>query len=99
MSEAASDLDKTASELEEASRETAQARKRAWIADCGREGHNMQAVSYTHLDVYKRQAPALDALVMLLVGTVREVKAGDVHAGLDHFAQRILCLLYTSRCV
>ena len=42
LSEAASDLDKTASELEEASRETAQARKRAWIADCGREGHNMQ---------------------------------------------------------
>ena len=37
-----------------------------------------------------KTAHALDALVMLLVGTVREVKAGDVHAGLDHFAQRIL---------
>ena len=35
-------------------------------------------------------ADALDATVVLLVGAVREVEAGDVHARLDHLAQDIV---------
>ena len=42
-------------------------------------------VSYTHLDVYKRQSDACPCCFALPIGTAR--------------ALRRLCLLYTSRCV
>ena len=35
-------LDEVAAELEQASEETARAKERAWLADCGRDGYNMQ---------------------------------------------------------
>ena len=37
-------------------------------------------------------ADALDALVMLLIGAVREVEAGDVHARLDHLAEGLVAV-------
>ena len=57
-------------------------------------------VSYTHLDVYKRQ----------MLGRARQVKVtkedttivdgmGDKKAIADRVAQIKACLLYTSRCV
>ena len=71
------------------------------------------AVSYTHLDVYKRQVPArADKLLALqhaayaieaeLIGDDRipplhEDEAGLIAAGLSWLLE--LCLLYTSRCV
>lgn len=42
LSSAADELDEAASELSRASEETTAARKDAWIADCGRDGRNMQ---------------------------------------------------------
>ena len=51
------------------------------------------AVSYTHLDVYKRQAFAAYA-----------VSSDSVYAGNKNYEQKVaeqigVCLLYTSRCV
>lgn len=42
LQDASDQLDQVAQELEEAGEKTAQAKERAWIADCGREGYNMQ---------------------------------------------------------
>lgn len=42
LQNASENLDKVAQELEEASEKTAAAKERAWIADCGRDGYNMQ---------------------------------------------------------
>ena len=51
-------------------------------------------VSYTHLDVYKRQAEAL-----FYTSTVAGAKLADVLGGIVQDALKQLCLLYTSRCV
>ncbi len=42
LEDTAAELEEVASELEEASEATEAAKRRAWIADCGREGMNMQ---------------------------------------------------------
>lgn len=42
LEESAEALDAVAGELEEAAAQTVQAKERAWLADCGREGFNMQ---------------------------------------------------------
>lgn len=42
LSDVADDLEEVADELEKASEATAAAKERAWIADCGRDGMNMQ---------------------------------------------------------
>ena len=52
------------------------------------EGEGVEAVSYTHLDVYKRQDRNLFKEAMIRIGL-------DVpRSGIAH-----TCLLYTSRCV
>ena len=49
------------------------------------------AVSYTHLDVYKRQVLAILVFVVVTIAKgVRIVPQGE---------EWIVCLLYTSRCV
>ena len=55
---------------------------------------DLAAVSYTHLDVYKRQHVGSELLAW---GNLE----GDVHADGDEHAraQCLDCLLYTSRCV
>ena len=53
-----------------------------------------RAVSYTHLDVYKRQL--VDLFATILSGR-RHLSARDADAALDIL--RYTCLLYTSRCV
>ena len=63
----------------------------------------MYAVSYTHLDVYKRQdlCPACQYLDLQLDGADFQVG----YKGIDDVplflgaAQHKICLLYTSRCV
>ena len=54
-----------------------------------------QSVSYTHLDVYKRQVPNSAVLgTCLCMGSVSfEVRAGEI------VDMGTICLLYTSRCV
>ena len=42
LQDASERMDKVAQELEEASEKTAAAKERAWLADCGRDGYNMQ---------------------------------------------------------
>ena len=65
-------------------------------------------VSYTHLDVYKRQVPMLPVLSMAhpVIVTVPEVTTAPA-AGVSIFTlggdgaepSNMSCLLYTSRCV
>ena len=61
----------------------------------------LAAVSYTHLDVYKRQEQAFEAMVRQYEKLVYTVCCQLVH---DHqlaedLSQETFCLLYTSRCV
>ena len=42
LAESSGELEEVAVQLEEASRKTAEAKKRAWLADCGSAGRNMQ---------------------------------------------------------
>ena len=72
-----------------------------------------KAVSYTHLDVYKRQRQAKDRLDIARVGShqndigrfhrhIRSCADGNAEIGLDQrrgVVDPIPCLLYTSRCV
>ena len=61
--------------------------------------HFLVSVSYTHLDVYKRQVQHLDIADELAHGQLIE---GTDHAGCAiHLLAELLqpCLLYTSRCV
>ncbi len=53
LQDASERMDKVAQELEEASEKTAAAKERAWLADCGRNGYNMQerAARLTELSV------------------------------------------------
>ena len=69
-------------------------------------GGNIEPVSYTHLDVYKRQTWQTRAMIVAPV--VLGMKVGDSSSkqGLassqlcDEICERpIACLLYTSRCV
>ena len=59
---------------------------------------SIRSVSYTHLDVYKRQVQAGDVLTDYdkLIDRQMERAAVSAVAG---FAQIYGCLLYTSRCV
>ncbi len=52
LEKSADRLEKAAAELEEVSEKAAEAKRRAWLADCGRTGRNMQerAASLTGLD-------------------------------------------------
>ena len=75
----------------------------------------MKAVSYTHLDVYKRQTlyylvPSSGPTVMPELGNTQEIDASNYHAvafcsvyGGDDtiltWGRNYDCLLYTSRCV
>ena len=59
-------------------------------ADLGALGVQQDADG--HAELAGDAADALDALVVLLVGAVREVEAGDVHARLDHLAERIVAV-------
>ena len=52
---------------------------------------NAGSVSYTHLDVYKRQISGTDAVSRL--GT------GNPFSEIHYFGRSLDCLLYTSRCV
>ena len=73
-------------------------------------GNGVKAVSYTHLDVYKRQALSrIDMAVARFKGAedrgdgtfpVGRLPGSEPDAG-DFYAvcQGIACLLYTSRCV
>ena len=54
----------------------------------GNAGRCWRAVSYTHLDVYKRQ--------IYLRGNHDDVLDRFIPIQFEHF---IICLLYTSRCV
>ena len=62
--------------------------------------HGPSPVSYTHLDVYKRQADAI-ALAVKLEGGCHHTAA--MHSrnieNMNQMANAIDCLLYTSRCV
>ena len=57
----------------------------------------MKAVSYTHLDVYKRQTQA-DVQPYFSV-TSQAVQQLGMRQAVTHAAQPKGCLLYTSRCV
>ena len=56
---------------------------------------NVTAVSYTHLDVYKRQLLSNDSGVAFIVKT----KEGTIYHAGDLNDWYWDCLLYTSRCV
>ena len=68
------------------------------------------AVSYTHLDVYKRQTDSRNGQYRRSKGkdTVMNLQLNFLHLALKlvvnidgdlHFLKQIVCLLYTSRCV
>ena len=57
--------------------------------------YNAQSVSYTHLDVYKRQGQHLAGLAVHGGHNDDQTVLGQVLA----VAQDHICLLYTSRCV
>ena len=54
-------------------------------------GMSNMTVSYTHLDVYKRQVGADDHEMVAV-----QLEVGN---GAEHGFQHLICLLYTSRCV
>ena len=63
-------------------------------------------VSYTHLDVYKRQGEEGRGLELRLFYARREARGQGVAGVYERVAQRVVlvgeldgCLLYTSRCV
>ena len=58
----------------------------------------VQSVSYTHLDVYKRQ---LDSLIDSVDGVQLNVVISNVLliSSVQMLVQLLICLLYTSRCV
>ena len=45
-----------------------------------------------HAELLGNTTDALDATVVLVVGSVREVKTGDVHARLDHLADGLVAI-------
>ena len=58
------------------------------------------AVSYTHLDVYKRQARELRVGNALLLGKGEDSSGGRLKPSiLADAMEALICLLYTSRCV
>ena len=70
--------------------------------------HDHTPVSYTHLDVYKRQAVNISAMTAeqrdaaLALDVERLLRFGRKHKlikELDAIVARNTCLLYTSRCV
>ena len=60
---------------------------------------SLSAVSYTHLDVYKRQVQSVTKAVVLITScvVVRDVKG--TQGNLNSTFHLKTCLLYTSRCV
>ena len=63
-------------------------------------GWTQEAVSYTHLDVYKRQ-PMPDASIMKTPGRIGRRRRKPERCGISGCGQTVekSCLLYTSRCV
>ena len=59
-------------------------------ADLGALGVEQDADGHTEL--LGNTTDALDATVVLVVGSVREVKTGDVHARLDHLADGLVAI-------
>ena len=59
------------------------------------------AVSYTHLDVYKRQSLGVPYIVVVGGNDMKDVFAGSDIGIIGFFtgSHMIPCLLYTSRCV
>ena len=70
---------------------------RAGNADAGVTPGGMQPVSYTHLDVYKRQVQHDEE--RLLKRLLNANDKGQVAARKKQAAELNNCLLYTSRCV
>ena len=66
-----------------------------YIPDSNGEQQRLEAVSYTHLDVYKRQ---LQATIDTLQGQL-EVKDRQIEQQAQTITRLTDCLLYTSRCV
>ena len=66
--------------------------RRAWSTN-GSVDVGTNPVSYTHLDVYKRQLPQLSHSISEGVGTLQ------LTVGTQDMADAYSCLLYTSRCV
>ena len=64
-----------------------------------------EPVSYTHLDVYKRQGTDFKGRALIGIGNTewRDIKWNDqsiaAKKNVINSAQFIFCLLYTSRCV
>ena len=56
-------------------------------------------VSYTHLDVYKRQAVYFDDIRLLMGALPVNDIASVMNGKADLMIQKWSCLLYTSRCV
>ena len=79
----------------------------AAIGHLGGRGLGVQPVSYTHLDVYKRQGYVLWALLMKNNPVSRIAIFGFVNPVVNVLLSAVLngeplfrcCLLYTSRCV
>ena len=79
----------------------------SWLSTC------FMAVSYTHLDVYKRQGKGTQAARLAVLYGVPHISTGDAFraaarngAEVGRLAQSYMdrgelvpCLLYTSRCV
>ena len=57
------------------------------------------SVSYTHLDVYKRQMFEHTELFARVVGDGTDVVQKEMYTFEDKGGRSITCLLYTSRCV
>ena len=79
-----------------------QAKSLTWTGAGWNYHHSFRAVSYTHLDVYKRQLGLkADAKTEDVAASIMALKAGapDTQAELLALKQRMACLLYTSRCV
>ena len=67
-------------------------------ADVPRQiGSTMKPVSYTHLDVYKRQA--LDGVVKGRISSLSISQRDAAATALSLYKNEDTCLLYTSRCV
>ena len=58
-----------------------------------------EAVSYTHLDVYKRQEYHIDGFRFDLMGVLDIETLNEARKALLKINPDIICLLYTSRCV
>ena len=72
-----------------------------WIDYQAGFGKQDNPVSYTQLDVYKRQTrdSVFENIRMGSNASLDEVRAAAKEAQIDDFIMSLPCLLYTSRCV